>query len=343
MSRRARILIRRPTYRVLVALLLLLVFAGVVWGQRLVAPSAPAAGLAASAPATPATLATLATPATPATPASTPSSATEPAARPSAAPTEAATTSRPPSSSSNAPITTDVAHYSMAELLPAIAYGEREFLIESAAGRYALLYDTARLQAVWVAHLLTRSDLAGERVKRSSAFRSDPQVVERGWATAHDAHYKGSGYDRGHLLPSADRAASREENRATFYLSNASPQCPSLNRGEWRMLEEQVREWARAYDSLYVVTGTLWEGESVAITGGVGIPSHYYKALLLFEEGAWQGAAYLLPNRSTDLPSWEESAMPIDALEERAGRDFFAAGDGEIERAEATLSTLLVE
>ena len=132
--------------------------------------------------------------------------------------------------------------------LPACSRGE--FLIRNEAGRYTLLYDTAYRQAAWVAYLLTREDVRRRGAKRRNAFRRDPEVVARGWPTAVDRDYAGSGFDRGHLLPSADRDDSRAENDATFYLSNVSPQYPKLNRNQWRLLEEQVRRWADRYDSV---------------------------------------------------------------------------------------------
>lgn len=116
--------------------------------------------------------------------------------------------------------------------LPACSRGE--FLIRNEAGRYTLLYDTAYRQAAWVAYLLTREDVRRRGARRRNAFRCDPEVVARGWPTAVDRDYAGSSFDRGHLLPSADRDDSRAENDATFYLSNVSPQYPKLNRNQWR-------------------------------------------------------------------------------------------------------------
>lgn len=112
---------------------------------------------------------------------------------------------------------------------------------------------------------------------RSAAIRRSSRA---GWPTAVDRDYAGSGFDRGHLLPSADRDDSRAENDATFYLSNVSPQYPKLNRNQWRLLEEQVRRWADRYDSIYVVTGGELEPGLRRIRGGTGIPRHYFKALL---------------------------------------------------------------
>ena len=40
-------------------------------------------------------------------------------------------------------------------------------------------------------------------------------------------------------------------------MSNISPQLPAFNRGIWKKLEKQVREWAKKEGGLYVVTGPV--------------------------------------------------------------------------------------
>ena len=94
-----------------------------------------------------------------------------------------------------------------------------DILIRNAEGRYTLRYDTAYRQASWVAYVLTGEDAAPGQAKRRDRFVPDPTVVKAGYPTATTASYKGSGYDRGHLCPSADRSRSQEENDCTFYLS----------------------------------------------------------------------------------------------------------------------------
>ena len=122
-------------------------------------------------------------------------------------------------------------------------YTDSMFIVRHPEARYTLCYDTSYRQAAWVAYLLTRSEVGRKDAERANAFRCDPEVVRRGWPTARDRDYARSGYDRGHLLPSADRDDTPSENRATFYLSNVSPQCAGLNRQIWRLLEEQERRW----------------------------------------------------------------------------------------------------
>jgi DNA/RNA endonuclease G (NUC1) len=53
--------------------------------------------------------------------------------------------------------------------------------------------------------------------------------------------YQGSGFDRGHLIASANQRKSQIQNNETYLLSNMSPQVPGLNRGAWRRLETAIR------------------------------------------------------------------------------------------------------
>lgn len=213
-----------------------------------------------------------------------------------------------------------------------------EFVVRCPEGKYTLLYDTANRQAAWVAYLLTRRQVAGRGVKRGDAFRCDPEVVARGWPSADDRDYTGSGFDRGHLLPSADRNDTPEENRATFRLSNVSPQHPALNRGTWRKLEEQVRRWAARYDSLYVVTGGELKPSLPRIGNGVGVPARFFKTILVRDGNTYHAIAFLVPNTDHPDADYFEYAMSVDRLEELLGMDFYPALPDSVEtRAEARL------
>lgn len=68
--------------------------------------------------------------------------------------------------------------------------------------------------------------------------------------------YARSGYDKGHLVPAADFAHSRQEMAITFDYINCLPQTPQLNRGEWKRDETRVRKWSQN-DSLLIECGGL--------------------------------------------------------------------------------------
>ena len=59
------------------------------------------------------------------------------------------------------------------------------------------------------------------------AGRLNPTPLPKGFAKVSTGVYTGSGFDRGHLCPSADRADQETNNDPTFYLTNIIPECPT--------------------------------------------------------------------------------------------------------------------
>lgn len=194
---------------------------------------------------------------------------------------------------------------------------------------YSLLYSEEHEQALWVAYKLTEKDLV-KKADRTDDFRSDP-MISTGSADLSD--YKGSGYDRGHLAPAGDMVRSQEVMSESFYFSNMSPQVPSFNRGEWRMLEEQVREWTKEFDSLYVVTGPVLSNVTKKIGGNdVSVPNQYYKVLLTKTSSGFQGIGFLMSN-GPDNYTFGNYTVTIDEIETATGIDFYSELPDSIEKS----------
>ena len=96
-------------------------------------------------------------------------------------------------------------------------------------------------------------------VERQDCFRPDLRIPEVFRSTLSD--YRGSGYDRGHLVPSADSNSSRLENSETFLMTNMAPQHPDLNRKIWRMLEDKARKIALKENivEVYAISGPVFD------------------------------------------------------------------------------------
>lgn len=186
---------------------------------------------------------------------------------------------------------------------------------------YTLSYNETHEQANWVAYELTKAETA-KQVNRSNNFEPDP-LVETGSANNQD--YIHSGYDRGHLAPAADMAWSAQSMQESFYYSNMSPQNPSFNRGIWKHLEEQVRNWAIEYNTVYVVTGpVLKQGLYTIGPNRVSIPEAYYKVLLRINPTKHElnGIGFILPNEGSKA-SINSFAVSIDHVEKLTGINFF--------------------
>jgi endonuclease G len=192
---------------------------------------------------------------------------------------------------------------------------------------YTLSYNLKYKQANWVAYLLTRAE-TNKRYERGEFFAPDPLIP----GTNLGVDYAKSRYDRGHLAPAADMGYSMETMMQSFYYSNMSPQVPRFNRGIWKKLEMQVRNWAIQYDSLYIVTGPIFS-DSMKVIGPhrVAVPKAYYKVLLQKRNGEWFGIGFVLPNVSLkgDIMQY---AISIDKVEEMTGIDFFWSLDDENEK-----------
>jgi endonuclease G len=184
---------------------------------------------------------------------------------------------------------------------------------------YCLSYDEKFKLAKWVAYELTLVETEGE-IGRNDKFKPDP-VITHNSAALED--YKKSGYDRGHLAPAADMKWSVEAMEESFYLSNMCPQDKSFNRGIWKKLEEQVREYAKHNKQIKVVTGPiLQEGLPVLGPNRISIPRFFYKALLDYSQPSVKAIAFLMKNEHSELPL-SHFVISIDSLEKISGIDFF--------------------
>lgn len=145
---------------------------------------------------------------------------------------------------------------------------------------YSLCFDKAKKAALWVAYPLHKAYIGS--VSRSNDWVYDPDIDENYQAYLRRAYKEYPLYDRGHQLPSADRTATSEMNDQTFYFSNQTPQLGTLNQHMWVNLETKVRNYICS-DTLYVVTGALFDGNSTATDNNgklIPVPGHYFKVLL---------------------------------------------------------------
>ena len=191
---------------------------------------------------------------------------------------------------------------------------------------YSFLYSEKHEQPFWVNYVLTKDMLLNPITKRKDDFRPDPQVTT---GSAELVDYVGSGYDRGHLCPAKDMESSVVGMSESFFMSNMSPQHPSLNRGRWKQLEGQVRKWSLEYDSLIVYCGGVLDSISDYIgPNKVAVPEYYYKVVYSVKEN--KGIAFIMPNKKCEL-DLTEYAVTIDSVEAITHIDFFEDYPAELQ------------
>ncbi len=185
---------------------------------------------------------------------------------------------------------------------------------------YCFVFDDNHKQSKWLAYKLTADMTIGEE-GRNSRFFVDSLVVS---GTASDSDYRGSGYDRGHLVPAGDMVFCEIGMRESFYYSNVSPQTPAFNRGIWKRLESSVRNYARSFNEIYVVTGPLLSEELNAIgENNVSVPEYFYKIVMVYNDSVKQSIAFVMPNIRGEKNSIYCYSMTVRELENKLDINFF--------------------
>ena len=133
----------------------------------------------------------------------------------------------------------------------------------------------------WVAWRVTKADLGS--LDREDSFRPDDRLP-KGWPRVTPSDYTGSGFDRGHVAPNADRYGSREAADSTFLMTNMTPQTPDLNRGPWQKLEAYLRTLVTRGNDVYIYAGVYGDGGK--IKKKVTIPTNNWKVAVAIPSGA---------------------------------------------------------
>ena len=156
-----------------------------------------------------------------------------------------------------------------------MTYGQLDTLYNT---RYTVVYSYYYRLPVKVTWKLYKTDVLGDVKRDKTGFKTDKRLKPPR-ITAKD--YTNSGYQRGHMCPSADWSSSRSNMRETYLMSNIAPQTAHLNNGAWKEDEIITRSFAVMYDSVLVQCGTIFDPYSVARFSkhGIAIPPRYWKTV----------------------------------------------------------------
>ena len=146
--------------------------------------------------------------------------------------------------------------------------------------------------------------------------------------------YTGSGYDRGHIAPSADRTRNETDNSATFLMSNMMPQVPELNRGVWGDLEEYCRELVQQGKELYIVAEPAGRNGSIGRKEKIAVPAKTWKVIaVLNRQGLGiqgitpdtRAIAVMMPNDSSVKgKGWKSFRVSVARVERETGLNFLS-------------------
>ncbi|MEC4749020.1 DNA/RNA non-specific endonuclease [Methylomicrobium sp. Wu6] len=189
---------------------------------------------------------------------------------------------------------------------------------------YVLGYSYYFRQAKWAMEIVDSSMMT---LERADNFRPDFRIPEMFRADLAD--YEESGFDRGHLVASANQNEVAIQNSETFLLSNMAPQKPQFNRGIWKQLETAVRKLDAKEDiyETYVISGPIFDFDTPIARIGASddngvtlpVPNSYFKSVLTEDKrGDLNMWSFVLPNEASDKPL-ESFLVPTVVVERLVG------------------------
>ena len=204
--------------------------------------------------------------------------------------------------------------------------------------QYALSYHRERGIPNWVSwHLST--DWRGSAARQDD-FRPDA-MLPAGWYQVQSNSYTGSGFDRGHNCPSADRTNTVADNSATFLMTNMMPQAPRNNQQTWANLEDYSRDQLATGNEVYVICGSYGRGGTgtngymtTLDQGRVTVPARCWKVVVILPTGTNDASrvtantrviAIDTPNDNSISTTWGTYRTTVDAIEAATGYDLLSA------------------
>jgi endonuclease G, mitochondrial len=171
--------------------------------------------------------------------------------------------------------------------------------------QYALSYNNAKLTPNWVSWQLNASWIG--TTPRNNNFRPDPGLPPT-WYKVTPADYGRTGYDRGHMTPSADRDNTPDNESATY-----------LTQGK----------------ELQIIAGPYGTKGTIGSNKPITVPETVWKIVLIMDKPGQspsdigpgtQVIAIEIPNeQGIKTEGWGKYRVTVDSLEQKTGYDFLSA------------------
>ena len=181
-------------------------------------------------------------------------------------------------------------------LLPTIAQG-----IRIKNNVFEVFYSQELEQPLWIKY---RNVNRPTKVNRGAMdFYKEPTIK-----TSDADDYVKNIYDKGHGAPAASFSNNMVNLKQTFSYLNCIMQDKYLNRGEWRLLEEQERKWDDT-ENITVLIKTFFDTPVKKVATGAAIPSYLQKHIYFETQKKWK--CYVFLNEKPKF-HWDELEMVCD-------------------------------
>ena len=201
---------------------------------------------------------------------------------------------------------------------------------------YALSYSNSRGTSNWVSWHLSKAWRGS--AQRCNCFKSD-RALPSSFYKPNGSSYRNSGFDRGHLCPSADRNLNAESNSNTYFMTNIAPQAPDNNQRAWASFENYLRSLTDNGNEIHIISGVIGRGGSgrngsvtTIDSGRITVPDSFWKVALVLPNGSndinrvttsTRVIAINMKNDQGISTNWRNFRTSVNAIENLTGYDLF--------------------
>ncbi len=194
----------------------------------------------------------------------------------------------------------------------------------------------------WASWDLTTNDIGSSGRSNFAVDTNLPPNFH--WVGTGD--YSGSGYDRGHLCPSADRTIATNINDLVFFMSNMMPQASDNNSGVWKNFEDYCRSLCQStnnYELLITCGPSGFTGAKINTNGYVSIPQFTWKIAVVVPPGTNSATNRItatnrviclkVPNTNGVSSVWQNFITSATQIQVDTGLTFFTALPADVASA----------
>lgn len=215
---------------------------------------------------------------------------------------------------------------------------------------YTMYYSYDKYAAMWVAYPLCKAHTSGSE---GSSWKYNPNIAQKYQVDivshSYGSSYNAGTYARGHQIPNGSRKNNSTMNAQTYYATNQTPQIQNgFNGSIWSAMENAVRAAIPGTDTLYVVTGPVYQtvggNETIKyLTGASGVnpaslpvPNYYFKAVLKVKRSGNAvtsaiACGFWMEHKTYSNSDYARYAVSIDEIEAKTGLDLFVNLPDDIE------------
>lgn len=210
---------------------------------------------------------------------------------------------------------------------------------------FALLYNSSSGVSDWIVEKITKEKIDSNYPFIEDNYRPDPALHDDN-AIFPEEYDKTNdkGWVKGIMTGIGDYKYTKKSQSEAYYMTNVGPMDPYMYKYDYSILNKNIRNWARNYGDLYVVTAPIYymgkpldyigssatgalvvEGNNAKLgeTGNarIAVPTHYLK--IIFSPKIKQVLVYILPNQAFYPTTIQSYRTTLWNAEQLSGYKFF--------------------